>query len=196
MIDAFCHILPPKSEETRWARAGSKDFAASSPGHLQYVRTGKKAPNYEGLTDRDARFRMMDEFEGYRQVISLAGPPPEHIAPDASVELATIATAREKDCPYIWAAHAPAARREGIADATIFAIRDRSSLDGLAAEERDIVEYARQILTNHRVAQDQFNRLTGLRQKVANFPGVTVEHRMGKVKVEGVGTLSNPCIAG
>ena len=27
-----------------------------------------------------------------------------------------------------------------------------------------------------------FNRLTGLRQKVANFPGVTVEHRMGKVK--------------
>ena len=29
-----------------------------------------------------------------------------------------------------------------------------------------------------------FNRLTGLRQKVANFPGVTVEHRMGKVKLE------------
>ena len=91
MIDAFCHILPPKYEETRWARAGSKDFAASSPAHLQYVRTGRKAPNYEGLTNLDARFRMMDEFEGYRQVISLAGPPPEHIAPDASVELATIA---------------------------------------------------------------------------------------------------------
>jgi ferrous iron transport protein B len=29
-----------------------------------------------------------------------------------------------------------------------------------------------------------FNRLTGLRQKVANFPGVTVEHRMGKVRLE------------
>src|ERR1051326_7826575 len=29
-----------------------------------------------------------------------------------------------------------------------------------------------------------FNRLTGLRQKVANFPGVTVEHRMGRVKVD------------
>src|ERR1700675_4128263 len=29
-----------------------------------------------------------------------------------------------------------------------------------------------------------FNRLTGLRQKVANFPGVTVEHRMGKVKLQ------------
>jgi ferrous iron transport protein B len=28
-----------------------------------------------------------------------------------------------------------------------------------------------------------FNRLTGLRQKVANFPGVTVEHHTGKVKL-------------
>ena len=29
-----------------------------------------------------------------------------------------------------------------------------------------------------------FNRLTGLRQKVANFPGVTVEHRMGRVRLD------------
>src|SRR6266478_8228245 len=29
-----------------------------------------------------------------------------------------------------------------------------------------------------------FNRLTGLRQKVPNFPGVTVEHRMGRVRLE------------
>ena len=28
-----------------------------------------------------------------------------------------------------------------------------------------------------------FNRLTGLRQKVANFPGVTVEHRVGRAKM-------------
>ena len=30
-----------------------------------------------------------------------------------------------------------------------------------------------------------FNRLTGLHQKVANFPGVTVEHRTGKAKLSG-----------
>lgn len=30
-----------------------------------------------------------------------------------------------------------------------------------------------------------FNRLTGLRQKVANFPGVTVEHRLGKAHLPG-----------
>ncbi len=30
-----------------------------------------------------------------------------------------------------------------------------------------------------------FNRLTGLRQKVANFPGVTVEHRIGRARYAG-----------
>src|SRR6267378_35847 len=29
-----------------------------------------------------------------------------------------------------------------------------------------------------------FNRLTGLRQKVANFPGVTVEQRVGRAKMD------------
>jgi aminocarboxymuconate-semialdehyde decarboxylase len=91
MIDAFCHILPEKYEATRWARAGSKEFAMGSPAHLQFVRTGRKAPNYQVLTELNARFQMMDEFENYRQVVCLAGPPPEHIAPHASVELSKIA---------------------------------------------------------------------------------------------------------
>ncbi len=30
-----------------------------------------------------------------------------------------------------------------------------------------------------------FNRLTGLRQKVANYPGVTVEQRVGRAKLDG-----------
>src|SRR6476469_1612424 len=29
-----------------------------------------------------------------------------------------------------------------------------------------------------------FNRLTGLRQKVANFPGVTVEHHTGRARID------------
>ena len=35
-----------------------------------------------------------------------------------------------------------------------------------------------------------FNRLTGLRQKVANFPGVTVEQRVGKAKMHGTPTIA------
>ena len=91
MIDAFCHILPAKYEKLRWARSGSSDFASDSPTHLQYLRTGRQSPNYEGLVSLDARFRMMDEFPGYRQVLCLASPPPEHIAPKASVELSMLA---------------------------------------------------------------------------------------------------------
>src|SRR5512146_394419 len=30
-----------------------------------------------------------------------------------------------------------------------------------------------------------FNRLTGLRQKVANFPGVTVEQHIGRAAIDG-----------
>ena len=33
-----------------------------------------------------------------------------------------------------------------------------------------------------------FNRLTGLHQKVANYPGVTVEHRMGRLKTRYIDT--------
>ena len=37
-----------------------------------------------------------------------------------------------------------------------------------------------------------FNRLTGLRQKVANYPGVTVEHHSGRMK--GIGRADLTCI--
>jgi aminocarboxymuconate-semialdehyde decarboxylase len=33
---------------------------------------------------------MMDKFDGYKQVVSIAGPPPEAVAPGAAVELARI----------------------------------------------------------------------------------------------------------
>ena len=78
----------------------------------------------------------------------------------AQRELATIATAREKDCPYVWAAHAPAARKEGIAELVISAVRDRADLTALAAADRDIVDYARQMLRIHSVSQQLFDRLS------------------------------------
>jgi aminocarboxymuconate-semialdehyde decarboxylase len=89
-IDAFCHILPPKYEEARWSRAHSKDFTKYSPAHLAFVRGGETPINYQVLLNLDVRFRMMDEFDGYRQILSIAGPPPEVVAPHASEDLASI----------------------------------------------------------------------------------------------------------
>jgi 4-carboxymuconolactone decarboxylase len=78
-----------------------------------------------------------------------------------SRELAIIATAREKDCPYVWAAHAPAARKAGISDVTVAAVRDRGDFTSLPAGDRDIVDYVRQLSRDNAVSQELFDRLRG-----------------------------------
>ena len=78
-----------------------------------------------------------------------------------SRELAIIATAREKDCPYIWAAHAPAARLAGVANGIVSVVRDRGDLAGVPGAERDIVYYARQLIKDNAVAPVLFDRLQG-----------------------------------
>ena len=77
----------------------------------------------------------------------------------ASRELAIVATAREKDCPYVWAAHAPAARKAGISDAAVGAVRDHGDLAGVPPAEGDIADYVRQLSRTNAVAQDLFDRL-------------------------------------
>jgi len=77
----------------------------------------------------------------------------------ASRELAIVATAREKDCPYVWAAHAPAARKAGVSDAAVGAVRDHGDLAGVPPAERDIADYVRQLSRTNAVAQDLFDRL-------------------------------------
>ena len=77
-------------------------------------------------------------------------------------ELVIIATAREKECPYVWAAHAPAARKAGVADAVVAAVRDRGDLAGAAPEDRDVVDYARELWRTRTVPQPLFE---GLRER-------------------------------
>lgn len=74
-------------------------------------------------------------------------------------ELCTIAVAREKDCPYVWAAHVVAARKAGVSEAAITAVREDSSADALEPQEADIIDYVRQLQRSHRVTQALFDRL-------------------------------------
>src|SRR5690606_37561738 len=74
-------------------------------------------------------------------------------------ELTVIATARERDCPYVWAAHAPAARKEGVPDVVVEAVRDRGDTAALEPGDADVIEYVRQMLRNHRVDQPLFDRM-------------------------------------
>lgn len=76
-IDVFCHILP-------------RDYGrlvAHVGGEVPWMLS--RALEMPVLVDLDARFAVMDEFPGYRQVLSLASPPLEVLAPPAgAAELA------------------------------------------------------------------------------------------------------------
>lgn len=77
----------------------------------------------------------------------------------AERELALLSTAREKDAAYEWSTHAPIARRHGVREEAITAIRDDLNTDALEDDERDIIEYVRELLRTNRVAQERFDAL-------------------------------------
>jgi 4-carboxymuconolactone decarboxylase len=72
--------------------------------------------------------------------------------------LAALAVARAKDCLFVWSVQAPAARRVGVSDQVIAAIRDRST-SGLSDEQADIVSYAQQVVAHNRVDEALFEHL-------------------------------------
>jgi predicted TIM-barrel fold metal-dependent hydrolase len=67
-IDLFCHILPPKYFE--------RMTAVSTRG--AYMQ--KRVRDIPAMVDLDVRFRIMDQFGDYVQVLSLAAPPIEAYA--------------------------------------------------------------------------------------------------------------------
>jgi aminocarboxymuconate-semialdehyde decarboxylase len=79
-IDLFCHILPPAYFE--------RMTAISARG--AYMQ--KRVREIPAMVDLDIRFRMMDQFGDYVQVLSLAAPPIEALAqPADSPALARLA---------------------------------------------------------------------------------------------------------
>jgi predicted TIM-barrel fold metal-dependent hydrolase len=78
-IDIFNHIFPDRF---------FGEFLRVAPSLKDM---GKRVRNIPTLFDLDARFRMMDEFGEYRQVISLASPPLESFTePETTAMLARI----------------------------------------------------------------------------------------------------------
>ena len=78
-IDAFNHFFP--------ARLWEKMLTLEGAGR----NIGKRMRNVASIYDLDVRFRIMDEFGDYRQVISLGMPPLEALGePALSEELARL----------------------------------------------------------------------------------------------------------
>ncbi len=64
--------------------------------------------------------------------------------------LAAMTVARELEAVYVWGAQTAAARRQGVPETTITAIRDKHAR-GLPPEDAQIVEFTYQLLRGHRV---------------------------------------------
>jgi predicted TIM-barrel fold metal-dependent hydrolase len=75
-VDAFAHVLPPRYLE----RLEKHLELAISADQLRYYREGvfRFDPS---ISDLDARWRAMDRFGDYRQVLVLAVPPLEEVGP-------------------------------------------------------------------------------------------------------------------
>ena len=92
----------------------------------------------------------------------------ESIVEPQHAELAVCATARERDCGYVWNAHVPLARKAGIAAETIATVRERRPVDDLPDPARVVVLYVQQLLRNNRVESAVFDRAPeGPRSEVA-----------------------------
>jgi len=63
--------------------------------------------------------------------------------------LAAMTVAREFDAVYIWGAQTGQARKQGVAEATIAAIREQHSR-GLPPEDAQIVSFTRELIRKHR----------------------------------------------
>jgi len=79
-IDVFCHIFPPRYWQVMTERvAGS--------AYMQ-----KRVRGIPTLHDLDLRFRLLERYPGYVQVLSLAAPPIEALAsPTEAASLARLA---------------------------------------------------------------------------------------------------------
>ena len=74
--------------------------------------------------------------------------------------LAAMTVAREYEAMYVWGAQSGGARRLGVPEATIAAIRENHSR-GIREDDALIVEFTRQLLRKHRVDAATFKAMQG-----------------------------------
>ena len=72
--------------------------------------------------------------------------------------LAAMTVAREFDALYVWGAQTGSARKQGVPESTITAIREKHSR-GIPPEDAQIVELTRQLIHKHRVDDATFKAI-------------------------------------
>jgi 4-carboxymuconolactone decarboxylase len=73
--------------------------------------------------------------------------------------LAIITAVRECEAAYVWAAQVGAARRNGLSEQAIEVVKSKGDPAKLPADEKDIINYMRQVVRGNRVEQATFDSL-------------------------------------
>ena len=73
--------------------------------------------------------------------------------------LAILAAVREREAAYVWSAQVAAARRAGVREEAIDVLRANGDAAKLTPDEREIVEYTRQLVRTNRADQAAFDTL-------------------------------------
>jgi 4-carboxymuconolactone decarboxylase len=89
--------------------------------------------------------------------------------------LAAMTVAREFDAIYIWGAQTGQARKQGVSEATITAIREKHSR-GLPPEDAQIVDLTRDLIRKHRVSAAA---MKALQERFGNFQLVELTGTIG-----------------
>ena len=89
--------------------------------------------------------------------------------------LAAMTVAREFDCLYVWGAQSGSARKLGVAESTITAIREKHSR-GLLPEDAQIVDFTRDLIYKHRATNDV---MAALKQRFGEFQLVELTGTIG-----------------
>ena len=74
-------------------------------------------------------------------------------------EFAILSVCREKDAAYEWVSHVGTARKAGMRDEAVEVMRNGAPTDGLKDDERDMINYTRELLRQNRVSDQTFNNL-------------------------------------
>jgi len=73
--------------------------------------------------------------------------------------LAIMATVRERNAAYVWCGQVGYARRVGVREEAIDVIRARGDTASLPRQEREIIDYARELAQTDKVSQARFDTL-------------------------------------
>ncbi len=127
------------------------------------------APEHHAVVDR-----VMEVFGNVRGPFSILLHDPElaklivelvpyfresGVTTDALRIVAILAAVRERDTDYVWAAQVGYARRIGFREEAIDILRAKGSSADLTPDEREIVDYARELARTNTVDQAKFDVL-------------------------------------